>query len=122
MARLLRVDHSSRTIGMVIEDVGNPFFSAIIRAVERGARGRGYLVIAGSTDEDPAIERDLIRSLVEKRVEGLLVAPIGDDHRYCCPRSPAACPWCSSTVHPGRSRPTPCSSTMSTAPVKRSTT
>ena len=52
MARMLRVGRSTRTLGLVIEDVANPFFSAIARAVERVAREHGYLVIAGSTDKD----------------------------------------------------------------------
>jgi LacI family transcriptional regulator len=85
MARMLRVGTSTRTIGLVIEDVANPFFSGIARAVERSARERGYLVIAGSSDEDPADERELIRSLVERRVDGLIVMPAGDDHRYLLP-------------------------------------
>ena len=42
--------------------------------------------------EDVAVERDLISSLVEKRVEGLLVAPIGDDHRFSCRSSPDGMP------------------------------
>ncbi len=49
------------------------------------ARERGYLVITGSSDEDPARERDLIRSLVERRVDGLLVVPAGGDHRFLVP-------------------------------------
>ncbi|MFI6483700.1 LacI family DNA-binding transcriptional regulator [Nonomuraea sp. NPDC050663] len=85
MARSLRVGQSTRTLGMIIEDVGNPFFSGIARAVERSARRRGYLVITGSSDEDPAIERTLIRSLVERRVDGLLIVPAGDDHRSLLP-------------------------------------
>jgi LacI family transcriptional regulator len=85
IARLLRVGQSTRTLGMVIEDVGNPFFSGIARAVERSARERGYLLITGSSDEDPDTEQTLIRSLIERRVDGLLVVPIGDDHRFLLP-------------------------------------
>lgn len=85
VARMLRVGRSTRTLGLVIEDVANPFFSAINRAVERVAREHGYLVIAGSTDKDAGIEAELIRSLLEKRVDGLLVAPIADDHRFLLP-------------------------------------
>src|SRR6266540_3450383 len=58
MARVLRQGRSSGTLGLVIEDVANPFYSDITRAVERVARSRGYLVIAGSSDEDPERERD----------------------------------------------------------------
>jgi LacI family transcriptional regulator len=82
MARVLRQGRSSRTLGLVIEDVANPFYSAVTRAVEEVAREDGYLVIAGSSDEDPRRERDLIRSLCERRVDGLLVVPAGDDHQF----------------------------------------
>ncbi|HYT26356.1 MAG TPA: LacI family DNA-binding transcriptional regulator, partial [Actinomycetota bacterium] len=85
MARVLRQGQASRTLGLVIEDVGNPFYSVVTRAVEEVARERGYLVITGSSDEDPARERDLIRSLVERRVDGLLVVPAGGDHRFLVP-------------------------------------
>lgn len=85
MARLLRMGNSTRTVGLVIEDVANPFFSGLARAVERAARERGFLVIAGSSDEDPSTERELIRSLVERRVDGLIVVPAGADHRYLVP-------------------------------------
>jgi len=85
MARVLRQGQSSRTIGLVIEDVANPFYSALTRAVEEVARKRGYLVIAGSSDEDPAGERELLRLLCERRVDGLLVVPAGSDHRFLVP-------------------------------------
>jgi LacI family transcriptional regulator len=85
MARMLRQGRASRTLGLVIEDVANPFYSTITRAVEEVARSKGYLVIAGSSDEDPDRERDLIRTLCERRVEGLLVVPAGIDHRFLLP-------------------------------------
>jgi LacI family transcriptional regulator len=85
MARALRRGQSSRTLGLVIEDVSNPFYSLITRGVEEVARKRGMLVIAGSSDEDPDRERKLVQLLWERRVDGLLVVPTGDDHRYLLP-------------------------------------
>jgi LacI family transcriptional regulator len=81
-ARVLRRGQVSKTLGLVIEDVANPFYSAISRGVEEEARTRGFLVIAGSSDEDPERERLLVHLLCERRVDGLLVVPAGDDHRY----------------------------------------
>src|SRR5438093_6454993 len=77
MARALRRGQRSRTLGLVIEDVSNPFYSAITRGVEEVARRRGMLVIAGSSDEDPERERELVQLLWERRVDGLLVVPTG---------------------------------------------
>src|SRR5215204_5023138 len=48
---LRRADRLSRTVGLLLEDVANPFFSALHRSVEDVARGRGVLVFAGSSDE-----------------------------------------------------------------------
>jgi LacI family transcriptional regulator len=85
MARALRRGQLSRTLGLVIEDVSNPFYSAIIRGVEEVARRQDMLVIAGSSDEDPERERELLLSLCERRVDGLVIVPAGDDHRYLLP-------------------------------------
>jgi LacI family transcriptional regulator len=84
-ARSLRQRHRPRPLGLVIGDVGNPFYSAIARGVEQVLRGREMLLITGSSDEDPERERELIRSLLERRVDGLIVAPAATDHRYLLP-------------------------------------
>ncbi|WP_375487294.1 LacI family DNA-binding transcriptional regulator [uncultured Jatrophihabitans sp.] len=81
-AALRRAGQSSRTLGLVIEDVGNPFYAALIKAVERVARPRGYLLVAGSSDQDQVVERQLIASLCARRVEGLLVVPSSPDLGY----------------------------------------
>jgi LacI family transcriptional regulator len=85
MARTLREGRVTRTLGLVIEDVANPFYSAIMRGVEEETRDRGLLVIAGSSDEDPARERTLVQLFCERRVDGLLVVPASMDHRYLLP-------------------------------------
>jgi LacI family transcriptional regulator len=85
MARALRRGQRSRTLGLIIEDVSNPFYSAIARGVEEVARNRGLLVIIASSDEDPERERDLVRLLCERRVDGLLIVPAGDDHSFLQP-------------------------------------
>ncbi len=85
MARTLRQGRVSRTLGLVIEDVANPFYSAITRGVEEETRAHGFLVIAGSSDEDPEREQLLLELLCERRVDGLLVVPAAADHRYLLP-------------------------------------
>jgi LacI family transcriptional regulator len=76
---LRRADGASRTIGLVVEDVSNPFFSAIHRGVEETARTRGVVTFAGSSDEEPARERELIDALLARRVDGLIIAPTPTD-------------------------------------------
>jgi LacI family transcriptional regulator len=84
-ARSLRQRHTPRTLGLVIGDVGNPFYSAIARGVEQVLRSRDMLLITGSSDENPEQERALIHELLERRVDGLIVAPAATDHRYLLP-------------------------------------
>lgn len=82
---LRRSDRKTGTIGLVLEDVANPFMSALHRAVEDCARARGMLVFAGSCDEDGNREREFISALRARRVEGLIIAPAGSDHSYLLP-------------------------------------
>ena len=82
IASSLKRGVSRETIGLVIADVANPFFSTIARAVEDVIRDRRLLTITASTDEDPERERTVIDSLVKQRVTGLLIVPAARDHRY----------------------------------------
>jgi LacI family transcriptional regulator len=82
LARSLRHGQSSGTLGLVIEDVGNPFYSVVAQAVEDAARLRGLLLITASAREDPTREYELVTALLRRRVDALLVVPIGTDHRY----------------------------------------
>src|SRR5262249_11253728 len=82
---LRRLDRKTATIGLVLEDVSNPFMSALHRAVEDWARERDTLVFAGSCDEDTRRERELIGALGARRVDGIIVVPAGTDHSYLLP-------------------------------------
>lgn len=77
---LRRSDGKTAAIGLLLEDVSNPFSSTLQRAVEDVARVRRTLVFAASSDEDPAQERELLRALLGRRVDGLIVVPAGSDH------------------------------------------
>ena len=79
---LRRADGLSATIGLVFEDVSNPFFSAVHRGVEDVARKRSVLTFAGSSDEEPDRERELLEALLSRRVDGLVVAPTSSDHSF----------------------------------------
>jgi LacI family transcriptional regulator len=79
---LRRLGGKTQTIGLVLEDVANPFSSALHRAIEDSARARNVLVFAGSCDEDPQRERELIGSFRDRRVDGIIVVPASHDHTY----------------------------------------
>jgi LacI family transcriptional regulator len=79
---LRRSDRLSATIGLIIEDVSNPFFSAVHRGVEDVARARGVLTFAGSSDEDPERERELAEAFGARGVDGLVIVPCSSDQGY----------------------------------------
>jgi LacI family transcriptional regulator len=82
LARSLRQGRSSATIGLVIEDMANPFYSAIAQAVEAAANDRGCMLITSSCEEDPERERALVQALLRRRVDALLLVPASRDHAY----------------------------------------
>ena len=79
---LRRRDRVSASIGLIIEDVANPFFSALHRGVEDVAWAQGVLVLAGSSDEDPGRERELADAFAARGVDGLVIVPCSTDQGY----------------------------------------
>ena len=79
---LRRADRQSASIGLVFDDVANPFHAAVLRGVESVARTRGVLPLVGSSDEDADRERELAEAFLSRRVDGLIVVPAGLDHSY----------------------------------------
>lgn len=79
---LRRGDRRTATIGLLLEDVANPFSAALLRAVEDQARDRGVQILIGSLDEDPARERELAISLIDRGVDGLVIVPAASDQSY----------------------------------------
>ena len=62
------------TIGLLIPDIQNSFFTSVVRDVEDVALSRGYHLFLCNTDEDPGREDEYITELAKKRVDGLMVA------------------------------------------------
>ncbi|MCS0636978.1 LacI family transcriptional regulator [Streptomyces sp. LP05-1] len=83
-ARVLRKGRTA-SIGLVLEDLANPFYGPLSRAVEEVARAHGALLINGSSAEDPGREQELVLAFCARRVDGLIVIPAGTDHRYLEP-------------------------------------
>lgn len=63
----------THTLGLVIPDVANPFFSDVARGAEHVAYAAGYNVFLCNTDEDPQRESAVLQSLEEKRVDGIVL-------------------------------------------------
>jgi LacI family transcriptional regulator len=88
----LRRGSTTTSLGLVLMDVADPFYSTLTRAVEEVALRHGFLVLAGSSDEDTERERELALSLCSRRVDGLLVVPAGEDQTYLQPEIAAGTP------------------------------
>jgi LacI family transcriptional regulator len=82
MARNLRARSTSATVGLLIEDLANPFYSAIAAAAAESALARNTMLITASSEENPERERQLLLAMCERRVDGLLVVPAGADSGY----------------------------------------
>ena len=70
---------SSRTIGLLIQDIANPFFTEVARGVEQAASAAGSIVILCNTELSPEREQQYLRTLEEQRVQGVLIFPTQAD-------------------------------------------
>jgi LacI family transcriptional regulator len=61
------------TLGLVVPDVANPFFSDVVRGAEQIAYQQGYSLLLCNTEEDPQRELDVLQLLEEKRVDGIVL-------------------------------------------------
>lgn len=66
-------------IGIVVADIANSFFNGVIRAIIETASKAGYQILVLTTDDDVERERNAVRLLIEKRVDGLIVVPASPD-------------------------------------------
>jgi DNA-binding LacI/PurR family transcriptional regulator len=74
-ARALRVG-TSQTVGVVIPDLQNPFFTGVVRGIEHVIEAAGYTLLLANADEDPVRERDLLGTLRAEGVAGIVFVPI----------------------------------------------
>ncbi|KTR40737.1 LacI family transcriptional regulator [Curtobacterium oceanosedimentum] len=77
-ARQLRMGRST-TVGMIVLDVGNPFFAELARGAEDAALEHGLAIILGNSNHSISRERTYVDLFNERRVAGLLISPTSDD-------------------------------------------
>lgn len=73
---------STQTIGLLVTDITNPFFTAVVHSVEDAAQARGYSVFLCNSDENFAEERTYLDLLLTRRVDGLILVPTGKAADY----------------------------------------
>lgn len=81
LARSLR-RHETHTIGLLVSDITNKYFTDVARSVETAAYGQGYNMILCNTDEDLAKEEMYCDVLLGKQIDGLIIAPALGDHSF----------------------------------------
>jgi LacI family transcriptional regulator len=70
------------TLGLIIPDISNPFFSSLARSVEKAARRAGYSIILCDSEETTKIEVESFKLLESRKVDGLIVSPVGQESRH----------------------------------------
>ncbi|WP_394770313.1 LacI family DNA-binding transcriptional regulator [Lacisediminihabitans sp.] len=82
---LKRLDRRSRTLGLLVGSVANPFSGAMHRAVEDAAIERGIAVFASSMDDNPERERLAVTAFLRRRVDGLILTTATSSQGYLLP-------------------------------------
>nr|WP_093498419.1 LacI family DNA-binding transcriptional regulator [Streptomyces sp. Ag109_O5-10] len=86
VARQLRRTHElSQIIGLLVDDVTDPFMAAVASAAEDVARQRGSIMLIGSSHADLRREREVIDAFTARRVDGLILTPAAGSHHFLRP-------------------------------------
>lgn len=81
IARRLKSEKTG-LIGCIIADIGNPFSSIVVKGINDVCKSMGYDVLFANTDNNPESEKDSIRSLIDNKVDGLIVNTTGKIDDY----------------------------------------
>src|SRR5262244_4503513 len=71
----------THTIGMIVPDIGNPFFPIVVRGAEDAAQRHGYNLLLCNSDDSLDKEEKAVELLLSKRVDGILLTKAGEDFR-----------------------------------------
>jgi LacI family transcriptional regulator len=82
---LRRSDRKTRTIGLIVGSVANPFSGAVNRGVEDVAADRGVAVFTSSLDDDASRETRIVTEMLRRRVDGLILTTVKKNQAYLVP-------------------------------------
>src|SRR5581483_8776208 len=80
--QLRRKGKPTQTIGLLVDDIANPFFATLARAVEDAARLHSFVVLIGSSNDSLEREREVISAFSARRVDGFILVPSAGSHRF----------------------------------------
>ena len=78
IARSLKIG-TTRTIGLTVADIRNPFFTDVVATIQQMLNAAGYAVMLCCNDEDTVQQDEQIKLLLDRMVDGLIIAPAGED-------------------------------------------
>ena len=73
------VNRISKTVGVIIPDINNPFFGEIVTGITRAAKDSEYDIFLCISDWDTKNEKEYLNTLSKKRVDGIILKPAGND-------------------------------------------
>lgn len=82
----------SRSIGLIVPDIADTFFSVVIHAVQEKARESGYLVWLAASDGDPSLEAAQVEMMTHQPVDGILLVPVDARNEYLKPLATGSLP------------------------------
>lgn len=89
---LRRLDGRTAAVAALLEDLANPFSAELHRALEDVAHDHDVLLFAGSLDESPEREKQLVRAFTSRRADALILAPASSDQGYLTYEVPEGTP------------------------------
>ena len=107
---------------MIVPDVGNPFFTSMVRGVEDAAQGSGYSVVLCNSDEDLGKEAGYIAAAAAERMAGVIISPASTRDTDVTPLLDLGIPVVAWTGGCPTRRPTPCWWTTREPPRRRPST
>ncbi|MFW6224057.1 MAG: LacI family DNA-binding transcriptional regulator, partial [Bacteroidota bacterium] len=81
LARSLKLD-KTETLGLIIPDIANPYFAEISKSIEATAKTYGYSIILCDSDDDINTEEELLRLMLSRKVDGVIIAPVGTSDKH----------------------------------------
>ena len=81
LARGLRLKKTN-TIGIIVPDITNPFFSQIIRWIENSARENGISILISDSNDETELEKLSVDIFASRKIDGLIISPVGEESSH----------------------------------------
>ncbi|EIT84848.1 periplasmic binding protein/LacI transcriptional regulator [Fictibacillus macauensis ZFHKF-1] len=73
---------ATKTIGVVVPDISNPFFPLVMSGIEEKAREQGYIAFLSGTKESTVVEQNVLKSLIERGVDGVILTTADENGQH----------------------------------------